>query len=174
VRILFAVLASVWFMPVSCTAFMVAGSSAYEAFDARDAARGDAVHSSIAVVTVPAPVPERPFGHVLLGRVPDHKERHPEASFLMPAKEGSITPDLGTVVSYKVVSQGGGEQVIETRYQDGDRSAWGRYRAGKRDIMPLESRLSPQDYVILVGPVAFIFALLVFFGARMARPRSAK
>ena len=168
-RILLAVLASFWFLPVSCTVFMTVGAEVVLTQDARDAAKGDSVHSSIAVLAVPAQ--GEAVVHMLLGRVPDYQERHPQASFLMPAKEGKITPSEGTTVSYQVLAEAAGEQTIETRYQDGDRAAWGRYRAGKRDITPLASRLSPQDYMILVLPVAILLAIALHVGARIARGR---
>jgi len=91
----------------------------------------------------------------------------------MPAKEGKIQPDVGTTVSYQVVAEAGGEQTIETQYADGDRSAWGRYRASKRDITPLASRLSVADYAILVAPFALFFAIVVLVVASKARRRMA-
>ena len=171
-RILLPVLASIWFMPVSCSVFMAMGSDVALSLDARDAAKGDAVHSSIAVVAVPAP--GQAPAHLLLGRVPDYKERNPGASFLMPAKEGKITPSEGTTVSYQVVAEAAGEQTIETRYQDGDRAAWGRYRAGRRDITPLASRLSVSDYLFYVLPIAMLLAVALFVAARVARSRMNK
>jgi hypothetical protein len=168
-RILLAVLASIWFMPVSCTVFMTIGAEVLVAQDARDAAKGDSVHSSIAVLAVPAP--GEAIAHMLLGRVPDYKEQHPQASFLMPAKEGKITPSEGTSVSYQVAAEAGGEQTIETQYQDGDRAAWGRYRAGKRDVTPLASRLSLSDYLFYVVPFAILLAIALYVGARIARGR---
>lgn len=118
------------------------GTSVLVESDARDAARGDAVHASIAVVELPPPAPGQAFGHLLLGNVPTYKERHPDASFLMPAAEGRIELEGHTTVTYKVVAASGAEQTIETQYKDGDRSAWGRYRATRRDVSPLASRLS--------------------------------
>jgi hypothetical protein len=174
VRAILAVLASIWFVPVSCTTALGIGSTVFVDLDARDAAKGDSVHSSIAVVAVPPPAPERAFGHLLLGRVADYKEAHPEASFLMPAKAGRITPEEGTTVSYEVVAEAGGEQTIETRYSDGDRSAWGRYRASKREITPLASRLSVHDYLYSVTPYALLFAFIVYFSAWLARRRIPK
>jgi len=166
-----AVLASAWFFPVSCTTAMGIGTSVLVQSDARDAARGDAVHASIAVVALPPPAPGQAFGHLLLGNVPSYKERHPDATFLMPASEGRIELEGHTTVTYKVVAASGAEQTIETQYQDGDRSAWGRYRATRRDVSPLASRLSVQDYIFSAIPYALVFALIVYLGAGLARRR---
>ena len=147
------------------------GTSVLVQSDARDAARGDAVHASIAVVALPPPAPGQAFGHLLLGNVPSYKERHPDATFLMPASEGRIELEGHTTVTYKVVAASGAEQTIETQYQDGDRSAWGRYRATRRDVSPLASRLSAQDYIYSAIPYALVFALIVYLGAGLARRR---
>jgi len=165
------VLASAWFFPVSCTAVLGIGSAILVDTDARDAARGDTVHSSIAVVAVPAPSPGQAFGHLLLGNVPSYKESHPDASFLMPAGEGRIDLDGHVTVSYRVAAAAGGEQTIETQYQDGDRAAWGRYRATRREVAPLASRLSPQDYIYSAMPYALGVALVVYLGAGFLRRR---
>jgi hypothetical protein len=166
-----AVLASAWFFPVSCTTAMGIGASILVESDARDAARGDTVHSSIAVVAVPPPEAGRAFGHLLLGNVPSYKDSHPDASFVMPAAEGRIELDGHMVVSYKVVAASGAEQTIETQYADGDRSAWGRYRAGRREVTPLASRLSVQDYIYSAMPYALVIALIIYVGAVLARRR---
>ncbi len=150
------------------------GTSVLVESDARDAARGDAVHSSIAVVALPPPAPGQAFGHLLLGNVPSYKERYPDASFLMPAAEGRIELGGHTTVTYKVVAASGAEQTIETQYQDGDRSAWGRYRATRRDVSPLASRLSVQDYIYIAFPISLVFALIVYYGAGFARRRISK
>ncbi len=147
------------------------GTSVLVESDARDAARGDTVHSSIAVVALPAPAPGQAFGHLLLHTVPSYKERHPDATFLMPAAEGRIEIEGHTTVTYKVVAVSGAEQTIETQYQDGDRSAWGRYRATRRDVSPLASRLSVQDYIYIALPFALVFALIVYLGAGFVRRR---
>jgi hypothetical protein len=70
-----------------------------------------------------------------------------------------------------VVAASGGEQTIETQYFDGDRTAWGRYRARRREITPLASRLSPSDYMFEAMPYALGAALLIFAGARLLRRR---
>jgi hypothetical protein len=170
-RWILAVLASVWFAPVSCVTAMGAGSSFLIDHDARDAARGDTVHSSIAVVALPSPAPERAFRHLLLGNVPSYKKSHPEITFLMPAKEGRIEFD-SILVSYRVTGDKGGEQIIETQYQDGDRAAWGRYRATKNEVTPLASRLSASDYIYYAFPFALAAAFLIWFGAGLLRRRA--
>jgi hypothetical protein len=170
-RAIVAVLASIWFIPVSCTTAMGIGTSILVETDVRDAARGDTVHSSIAVVALPPPAAGQAFGHLLLGNVPSYKESHPDASFLMPAKEGRIELEGRTKVNYKVVAGDGAEQTIETEYSDGDRSAWGRYRATRREVSPLASRLSPQDYIYGVVPYALGVAVIIYIGAGFLRRR---
>ena len=173
-RWIIAVLASAWFFPVSCTTVMGIGTSVLVDSDARDAARGDAVHASIAVVAVPPPAPGQAFGHLLLRGVPSYKEANPDASFLMPAAEGRIELEGHTIVSYRVVAASGAEQTIETQYKDGDRAAWGRYRATRREVTPLASRLSAADYLYSVIPYALVIALVVWLGAWLVRRRFVK
>jgi len=169
------VLAALWFFPVSCTIATGVGTNVLAALDERDAARGDKVHSSIAVVVLPPPAPERAFGYLLLGNLSRYKEQHPEANFLMPAAQGKITVDTSIDVSYQVVAGSGtGEQTIETQYKDGDRAAWGRYRATRNDITPLASRLFAADYMFAMIPWALGFAFVVFIGARLAQRRMRK
>ena len=170
-RWILAVLASAWFLPVSCGTAMGVGAGLLVESDARDAARGESVHRSIAVVALPPPAPGQAFGHLLLGNLPSYKESNPEASFLMPGTEGRIDIGGHTEVSYKVVAASGMEQTIETHYRDGDREAWGRYRASRREVVPLASKLSVSDYLYEVLGYALGFALLVFAGARLLRRR---
>ena len=170
-RRIIAVLASAWFFPVSCTTAMGIGTGVLVDSDARDAVRGDTVHPSIAVVAVPPPAPGQAFGHLLLRGVPSYKEAHPDASFFMPAKEGRIDVDANTTVTYKVVASSGAEQTIETQYKDGDRAAWGRYLASRREVTPLASRLSPSDYIYSVIPYALFTALILYLSAWLVRRR---
>jgi hypothetical protein len=166
-----AVLASAWFLPVSCGMATGIGAALLVDGDARDAARGERVHPSIAVVALPPSAPGQAFGHLLLGNVASYKERHPDASFLMPGTQGQIDLDGHIMVSYKVIAASGDGQTIETQYRDGDRAAWGRYRAAKRDVTPLASRLSHADYIYEAMPYALGAALLILAGARLLRRR---
>ena len=165
-----AVLASAWFLPVSCTGMMGAGAALLAETDARDAARGEFVHRSIAVVAQPPRAPGQPFTWLLLGRVPEHKEQYADATFLMPAPAGTFAAD-GTTVSYRVTGGSADEQTIETDYRDGDRSAWGRYRATKRDVVPLASHLSAMDYIPMVVLPSFIVAVVLLVAGRIVRRR---
>lgn len=166
-----AVLASVWFFPVSCTTATALGTKVLAELDARDAAKGESVHSSIAIVVLPSPAPDQAFGHLLLGNLAAFKERNPAATFIMPATEGRIEIGGHTTVGYKVMESSDGGQTIETRYKDGDRSAWGRYRATRRDVTPLASKLFGSEYMFSALPYALAFAFIAMFGARLLRRR---
>jgi hypothetical protein len=170
-RLLLAVLASVWFFPVSCTTALVAGTPLLAKLDERDAAKGDAIHRSIAVTAMPPTGDDRAFDYLLLGNVESYRERHPQASFLMPAKEGSIHVQTSIRVSYKVVAERPGEQTIDTHYRDGDREAWGRYRATKDGVTGISSRAFDSFYLFSAVPYAFGFALLFIVGGRIAKRR---
>ena len=169
-RWILAVLASAWFLPVSCTGTMAIGSEILAGLDARDAARGESVHGSIAVAALPLAEPGRKFRHLLPLHAGKDKGRYPEGSFLMPDPEGRLEAD-GATVTYKVVAANAGEQTIETNYRDGDRTAWGRYRATRREITPLASRLSFSDYMFSAMPWGLGVALLVYLVAGYARRR---
>ena len=169
-RWILAVLASAWLLPVSCTVAMGISGEILTDLDARDAARGEKVHNSITVVALPPAKPDRKFRHLLLLHAGEDKDRYPDGSFLMPDAEGRLEAD-STTVSYKVIAATAGEQTIETNYQDGDRMAWGRYRATRREITPLASRLSFSDYMFTALPIGIGVALLVFLVAGFARRR---
>lgn len=170
-RWIVAVLASAWFFPVSCTTALGIGTAVITAGDARDAAKGDTVHGSIAVVALPPSETSEPFRYFLLGRAMEIAAKDPEISFLMPAKDGEMTFEGSITVSYKVVSGTGNEQTIETAYQDGDRRAWGSYRATRRGITPLTSKLDEVFYLYAAFPFALFFAVVVFYGAGYLKRR---
>lgn len=140
--------------------------------DARDAARGDTVHSSIAVVAIPSAAPGTPVDYMLLGNVASYKNQHLDASFLMRDTEGRIDRDEGhTQVTYRVVDRSDAGQTIETEYRDGDRAAWGRYRATRNDVTPLASRLFSEHYMYGAIPYALVFALAICVAASFVRRR---
>ena len=173
-RLLVAVLASAWFFPVSCTLGVAAGTPLLAKLDERDAAKGDAIHRSIAVTAMPPTGDDRAFDYLLLGNVESYRERHPQATFLMPAKEGSIQVQTSIRVSYKVVAERPGEQTIDTHYRDGDREAWGRYRATKDGVTGISSRAFDSFYLFSAVPYAFGLALLLIVGGRIAKRRMAR
>jgi len=170
-RWILAVLASAWFFPVSCTTTAAVGTQLLAKRDARDVDRGDTVHPSIAVMTVPAAQPDRLFGYLLLGNLAAYRERHPEASFLMPVPEGSIELEDHTVVRFEVLQATMEVQVIETHYSDGDRRARGTYRATRREVTPLTSEVFDQRYFFGALPYALALALAILLAARLARRR---
>jgi len=170
-RWIVAVLASAWFFPVSCTTALGIGTAVVTAGDARDAAKGDTVHGSIAVVALPPREASAPFQYFILARAMEYVAQDPAISFLMPAKDGQMTFNGSITVSYKVVSGTGNEQTIETAYQDGDRRAWGSYRATRRGITPLTSKLDEVFYLYAAFPFALLFAFAVYYGARYFKRR---
>ncbi len=168
-RILLAVIGSVWFIPVACTSGTLLGTRVVAALDNRDALRGDRLHAQFRIAAEPGENGQA-FRVVVMK---DWQQAKPEYSFLMSRPSASIE-DSRSRYSYRVLSTDPNEQVIELieELKDGDNTIWSRYKATASGVTPLSSRMNYFGYVFKAGLYAFAAALLLWIAARIARKKS--
>jgi hypothetical protein len=178
-KLLATVLGSVWFFPVSCTTGTFVGNQIVAAADARDASKGDTMHSLFKVVAEPG---EKGAAF----RVLHWDEVQPylaqagaqpapaPVSFRMSAASGSVH-EWDSRFEYRVLEDSGSEQLIELveAYDDGDNTIWSRYRATRNTIAPVSSRMFYFGYMFSAMVYAFIGALVLHGIGRLLRRRFA-
>ncbi len=164
------VLGAIWFVPVSCTTGIVAGTLMLTHLDSRDIEKGQQPLPWFYVVARPAEA-ESSFTAIELKDLAKFESSTPKYSFLMPRSSDRIKINEYTNVSYKVISDRGTEQTIEVTYSDDDKTIWSRYRATPSGIVPLSCRMSHPGYMFKALPFGVIFALLVFGAGRFLRKR---
>lgn len=178
-QILATVLGSVWFFPVSCTTGTFVGNQIVAAADARDASKGDKVHSLFKVAAEPG---EKGASFRVLhwDEVQPYLAQGGAAaapapvSFRMSAASGSMH-EWDSKFEYRVLEDSGSEQLIELveAYDDGDNTIWSRYRATKNTIAPVSSRMFYFGYMFSAMVYAFMGALVLYGIGRLLRRRLA-
>ena len=94
----------------------------------------------------------------------------------MQQPSGRIGQDEFTGISYKVLSSGESEQLIEVVYDD-DYGAWSRYRATRSGVAPVYSRVMNRRYMFMallpaLGLAAAIYAIGRWLRRRVARAKA--
>lgn len=175
VKILIVVLGSVWFFPVGCTAGLFAGTRLASELDARDATRGDPVHSQFSIVSE-SRYDGEPFLVTRLSSLRRHEESappgSPTSSYLMSQPSGHRSDDSAEY-SYIVLEETASEQVIEVveSYHDGDNTIWSRYKATRSTVIPISSRMFYFGYMFSALPFAIGFSLLLYLVSRYLKHR---
>jgi hypothetical protein len=179
-RIAIIVIGSAWFLPVSCTTGLFAGTNLIAWLDARDVNQGESVHSRFSMVIEPG-INGAPFLVANLNDLPFYKEKlaSPDttdtASFLMSKSSGHLNSDKSSI-SYQVIEEIAAGQVIEVieTYHDGDNTIWSRYEATHSTITPVSSRMFYYGYMFGAIPYATGFALLLYMTGRLLKRRNSK
>jgi hypothetical protein len=178
-KLLATVLGSVWFFPVSCTTGTFVGNQIVAAADARDASKGDTMHSLFKVVAEPGEkgaafrVLHWDEVQPYLAQVGARPAPAP-LSFRMSAASGAMH-ERDSRFEYRVLEDSGSEQLIELveAYDDGDNTIWSRYRATRNTIAPVSSRMFYFGYMFSAMVYAFIGALVLHGIGRLLRRRFA-
>ena len=155
---------------------MIAGVDLSSHFDARHVEKGDQPHSAFYVVWQPGEAGE-PFGYSTLDDLSRIKTLAPARSFIMEQPSGRIGHDEFDGISYKVLSSGESEQLIEVVRADGDYGAWSRYRATRSGVAPVYARVMNRRYLFMallpaLGLAAAIYAIGRWLRRRVARAKA--
>ena len=170
--ILLAVLASGWFVPVSCSVAS-AVLAEREAAESERAWTPQDKRIPFRVVARPGEG-SAPFRVLTLAELPEFKTKQAQYSFLMDLDSGRIDNEpKHEWATYRVLSRTPAGQEIEVDHEDGDDQRFSRYRATATDIEPISTRYGPVSRGIVMIAVVYGFglALLVFVTALILKSR---
>jgi hypothetical protein len=174
VRVLAFIFGAIWFFPVSCTTGLVATVPLLSKFHERHMEKGDAPHSRFFYVVWQPGDAGRPFGYSRLADLAPDKLPPSARSFIMEQPSGRTEEGKSTVVSYKVLSSGAAEQLIEVAWADDDYGSVSRYRATRSSVAPVFSRIIGPEFMFMAFPVALGFAAAIYAVGRWLRRRVAR
>ena len=173
IRALALILGAIWFLPVSCTTVLFVAVPLMSKFDERHVEKGDQPHTLFFVVWQPGEAGE-PFGYSSLKELSPNKTPAPARSFMMERPSGRIEGGRRDVVTYKVVSSGAAEQIIEVRYANDTYDSWSRYRATRAQVTPVFSKLNEPGQMIKALPIALALAAAIYLAGKWLRRRVAR
>lgn len=173
VRVLAFILGAVWFFPVSCTTGVIVGVPLVAHFHERHMEKGEQPHPLFIVVWQPGEAGE-PFGYSRLADLALNKTPAPARSFIMARSSGRIEGGKFTVVTYKVLSSGALEQLIEVNWSDDDYGSVSRYRATPSGVTPVFSRIMDPGYMFIAFLPALAFAAAILTVGNRLRRRVAR
>ncbi len=135
--------------------------------------KGDKPHSMFTVVWQPG-VGSEPFGYSKLANLARAEKPAPARAFIMTQPSGRIEGGKYTVVTYKVLSSGASEQLIEVAWADDTYGSVSRYRATHSGVTPVFSKVTAPDFMIMALLYALGFSAAVFAVGRWLRRRVAR
>lgn len=135
--------------------------------------KGDAPHPAFFYVVWQPGEAGKPFGYSKLADLAPDKAPPPR-SFIMEQPSGRIEEARSTVVTYKVLSSGAAEQLIEVAWADDDYGSVSRYRATRSSVAPVFSRTIGPEFMFMAFPVALGFAAAIHAVGRWLRRRVAR
>jgi hypothetical protein len=168
-KLLLAVLASVFFLPVSCTVAMFAVARTLPAATTRDLARGDAPHLPIEVPLFAGDAAGEPR-FVALADVPAMLAATPA---LTPRPPGDGTSGEGeSRERWRIIGRDGDAQVVELQRIRENYAHTVRYRATDAGVAPLTSRLWAMHHAFIGFAAGVATAFAVWLAARRWRKRA--
>lgn len=174
VQVLAFIISAIWFFPISCTTSLFVAIPLLSKYNERHVEKGDQPHSSLFFVVWQPGEAGEPFGYSRLEDLSRIKTSAPERSFIMTQPSGSVEGGKFTRVSYKVLSSGESDQLIEVAYSDDDYGAWSRYRATRSGITPVFSKIMDPGYMFAAFPIALGFAAAIYSTGKWLRRRIAR
>lgn len=169
-RKLLIIFGAMWFIPISCTTGMFIAyplvSQSYE----RHMDKGDIPYSSLFYVVWQPGVGQNAFGISALSNLAS-AEKPSARTFIMEQTAGRIEGGRSDIYSYKVLSSGTSEQLIEVAYSNATYASVSRYRATQSEITPVFSKVTAPDIMIKVLLIALTIAAGLFVGGRLMRRR---
>lgn len=170
-KFLIAIISSIWFIPVSCSFGLYAGTHYFSWSDSRDVLKGDQLHP-LAYFVFEDPSNTDKFNYSLFKDLPQANVSTSSHSFEMSPDTDSISSGKHNSISYEVISKNASGQVIQTIFNDDDKTVWTTYKATSKDIVPIESKMMYFGYLFNAVPYVFIFVLLNYFGGRLIKKKS--
>lgn len=163
-RLALLVLGSAWFMPVSCTSSLVAGTHAFAALDNRDIEHGgDKPHSRFYVAVTPGEREGESFRLITLGELDACLAKQGCKLQLPKFADRTAQP---YAISYQVLENSPDHQLVEAVYRSDDYSFWSRYRVSAKGVEPVSSRMFGPQYMFRALPYALLLAFLLRWLAR--------
>lgn len=172
-RALAFILGSSWFFPLSCTTGLFVAIPLWSKFDERDIEKGEQPHPLFNVVWQPGDA-DKPFGYARLRDLSRTETSAPVRSYIMDQAAGRIENGKSTVITYKVLSSGKSEQLIEVAHSDDTYHSVSRYRATRTEITPTFSRLMQPGYMFMAFPIALGISAAIYTLGRWLRRRVAR
>jgi hypothetical protein len=167
---LILVLASGWFVPVSCTtatAVLAQVSSA----DSERAWTPDQRPMRFRIVARPGEG-NAPFRVLTLAQLQEFKAKPAPYSFLMDQDSGRIDDEpQHEWVTYHVLVRTPAGQEIEVTHEDGDDQSLSRYRATATDIEPISTRQGPVSRGIVMSAMfnGLVLAFAIYVVAKILK-----
>ena len=171
-KFIITIICSVWFIPVSCSVGLYAGTHYFSWSDTRDIEKGDQLHPlAHFVYEEDSGDGNKSFKYALFNDLQQTKISSPNISFLMEPDNDSIKSGKYYSISYKVVSKEGADQILEVMHNDDDKTIWATYKTTSTYIRPISSKMMYFGYLFKAIPYALIFVLLHLFGGRLVRKK---
>lgn len=164
------VLASGWFVPVSCsTATAVLANVA--AANSERPWTPDQRPGWFRIVARPGEG-NAPFRVITLAQLPELRAKPAQHTFLMDQDSGRVDDsaqhEWGT---YRVLARTPAGQEIEVAHEDGDDQSFSRYRATATDIEPISTRHGPVSRGIVMSAMVngFVLAFAIYVVAKILK-----
>ncbi len=170
-KFLIAIICSAWFIPVSCSVGLYAGTHLLSWSDARDVQKGQQLHP-LAYFVYETPSNNNTFKYAQFNDLQQIKASSSSNSFVMKPDNDSIKSGKYNSISYQVISTKNSEQTIEVALNDDDKTVWSTYRATSTGIVPMSSKMMYFGYLFKAFPFALMFALLHYYGGRLIRKKN--
>ena len=174
VQVLAVILGAVWFFPVSCTTGLIVAIPLISKFDERHMEKGDEPHDYLFFVVWQPGEAGAPFEFSKLKDLARIKAPPSARSFIMTQPSGRIEGGKHTVVTYKVLSSGASEQIVEVRYANDTYDSWSRYRATHSGVTPVFSKIMEPGQMVMAFLPALGFAWAIYAVGRWPRRRVAR
>lgn len=167
---LILVLASGWFVPVSCTT-ATAVLAQVAAADSERPWTPDQRPTRFRVVARPGEGNAQ-FRVLTLAELQEFKAKQAPYSFLMDQDSGRVDDEPHHEwVTYRVLARTPAGQEFEVTHEDGDDQSLSRYRATATDIEPISTRYGPISRGIMMGALAegFLAAMAIYVCAKILK-----
>ena len=167
-----AVLASGWFVPVSCSTATAVLAQVAAADSERAWTPQDKPDPASASSRARARATRR-FACLRWPTCRSSSREQAQDSFLMDQDSGRIDNESQHEwVIYRVLSRTPAGQEIEVDHEDGDDERFSRYRATATDIEPISTRYGAISRGLVIGAVVngFVVALIIFVTALILKP----
>jgi hypothetical protein len=164
------VLASGWFVPVSCST-ATAVLAQVSASNSERPWTPDQRPGRFRIVARPGEG-NAPFRVLTLADLPELKAKPAQHTFLLEPDSGRIDNDqLHERVTYRVLARTPAGQEIEVVHEDGDDQSFSRYRATATDIDPISTRYGPVSRGIVISALVngFVVAFAIYVLARILK-----
>lgn len=159
-RLALLVLGSFWFMPVSCTSGLVAGTHVFASLDNRDIEHsGDKPHAPFYVAVTPGEHEGARFRLIALHEL-DTCLAKQNCTLRLPRLTDRIAKGP-YYTGYEILENSPDHQLIEAVSHSDDYSFWSRYRVSAKGVTPVSSRMLGPQHMFRAFPYALLLSFLL-------------